>query len=84
MRWRAYNAPPERLVRRVTLCASSSQAPSDATLCIRSTEPIALCKACALGVSRNTSSRRKRQGSSIALLVLSKMQTLALVCILVL
>ena len=31
-----------------------------------------------------SSSRRKRQVSSIALLVLSKMQTLALVCILVL
>ena len=59
MRWRAYNAPPERLVRRVTLCASSSQAPY-------------------------SSSRRKRQASSIPLLVLSKMQTLALVCILVL
>ena len=55
---------------------SSSQTPSDASLCIRSAKPIARRKACALGASRNPSPRRKRQVSSVPLLVLSKLQTL--------
>ena len=63
---------PQLLLRR----PSSSQTPSDASLCIRSAKPIARRKACALGASRNPSPRRKRQVSSVPLLVLSKLQTL--------
>ena len=55
---------------------SSSQTPSDASLCIRSAKPIARRKACALGASRNPSPCRKRQVSSVPLFVLSKLQTL--------
>ena len=65
-------ARPQPLLRR----PSSSQTPSDASLCIRSAKPIARRKACALGASRNPSPRRKRQVSSVPLLVLSKLQTL--------
>ena len=65
-------ATPQLLLRR----PSSSQIPSDASLCIRSAKPIARRKACALGASRNPSPRRKRQASSISLLVLSELQTL--------
>ena len=65
-------ARPQLLLRR----PSSSQTPSDASLCIRSAKPIARRKACALGASRNPSPRRRRQVSSVPLLVLSKLQTL--------
>ena len=65
-----------RLHRDCASGGSSSQTPSDASLCIRSAKPIARRKACALGASRNSSPRRKRQVSSVPLLVLSKLQTL--------
>ena len=68
---------PLMLQRRICVSdGSSSQTPSDASLCIRSAKPIARRKACALGASRNPSPRRRRQVSSVPLLVLSKLQTL--------
>ena len=72
----APEVPSLRQCRSRAFGDSSSQTPSDASLCIRSAKPIARRKACALGASRNPSPRRRRQVSSVPLLVLSKLQTL--------